>query len=206
MPPTHLVYASNSYARITAPLAHLYHRASIEIEDNVICNLEQTYFVEITLDYDADFYKVLYNGIAGYVLKKDTKTLKGTFATVDITSQKLTLYSSNKIVLTCNVVTGKPATPSSEGLFTIDKMECDTYLEGYDDITGKYYRSHVNYWIRYHDGQGLHDADGWRSSYGGEIYLKNGSHGCVNMPLRAVEIAYQELNIGDKVLVYTRNE
>ena len=49
---------------------------------------------------------------------------------------------------------------------------------------------------------GLHDADGWRSEYGKDIYLTNGSHGCINMPYEAAEIIYNNVSAGTKVLVH----
>ncbi len=155
MPPTHLVYASNSYARITAPLAHLYHRASIEIEDNVICNLEQTYFVEITLDYDADFYKVLYNGIAGYVLKKDVTKVVGTpytpFPKSNITTinNKCYLRSSPKISEN-NIVTVIPDNCTNltyigkiYGEEAIDYQGNLWYLVSYYGVQGYIYSKYI---------------------------------------------------------------
>ena len=39
-------------------------------------------------------------------------------------------------------------------------------------------------------GIGLHDAS-WRSEFGSDIYLYNGSHGCVNLPYDAAKIIYE---------------
>ena len=49
---------------------------------------------------------------------------------------------------------------------------------------------------------GMHDADGWRHEYGGQIYKTNGSHGCVNMPKAAARTVYNTLEIGSAVVVY----
>ena len=60
---------------------------------------------------------------------------------------------------------------------------------------------------------GLHDAEyhtddngfkhGWRnrSDFGGETYIKNGSHGCVNMPHEEVMEVSEYVDLGTKVLV-----
>ena len=69
---------SNIFAKITATYSYLYKTASSKIEDNVICLLEPSYFVEITLDYDSEFYKVIYNGELGYVLKTSVAKVIGT--------------------------------------------------------------------------------------------------------------------------------
>lgn len=98
-----VIFASNSYARITANYAYLYKTASTEIQDNVICYLEQSYFVEITLDYNSEFYKVNYNGITGYALKNNLTKVIGTpskpYPTTNIVSidNKCYLRNSPKI-------------------------------------------------------------------------------------------------------------
>ena len=42
---------------------------------------------------------------------------------------------------------------------------------------------------------GMHDAS-WRSSFGADIYLRNGSHGCVNLPPKKAEAVYQYVEKG----------
>ncbi len=76
--PLQYVCATSGYARITRPMTYLYIHATSEIENNVICYLEESYFVEITLDYNSDFYKVNYNGISGYVQKNSVTPIIGT--------------------------------------------------------------------------------------------------------------------------------
>ena len=50
-------------------------------------------------------------------------------------------------------------------------------------------------------GIGLHDAS-WRRKFGGNIYLKDGSHGCVNMPSDKASDLYENVEVGTKVLVH----
>ena len=52
-----------------------------------------------------------------------------------------------------------------------------------------------------YNGQGMHDAT-WRSSFGGNIYKYNGSHGCVNMPLDKAGKLYKMTDNGVPVIVY----
>ena len=51
------------------------------------------------------------------------------------------------------------------------------------------------------DQIGLHDSS-WRTEYGGDIYLTDGSHGCVNTPLDAIATIYNNITVGTLVVVY----
>ena len=68
-------------------------------------------------------------------------------------------------------------------------------------LKGKDYRSHVNYWMPVYGGIGIHDAT-WRSEFGGEIYLRSGSHGCVNTPLEVMDIFYPRVQKGTPVVIH----
>ncbi len=75
--PKVIAFATQGYARITTSYSYLYKSASSEIQDNIICYLEETYFVYITLDYNEDFYKVTYKDIDGYVMKSNVSRVLG---------------------------------------------------------------------------------------------------------------------------------
>ena len=47
----------------------------------------------------------------------------------------------------------------------------------------------------------MHDAS-WRSSFGGSIYKRSGSHGCVNLPASAAKTIFENIEAGYPVLVY----
>lgn len=58
---------STTYARINKNNQYLYKTpSSVETYDNIICFLENTYFVEILNKFDS-FYQVNYNNLIGYV-------------------------------------------------------------------------------------------------------------------------------------------
>lgn len=60
----------------------------------------------------------------------------------------------------------------------------------------------VDKWMRFTPtGIGLHDAS-WRSRFGGTIYKTNGSHGCVNLPVKAAYSLFEHAYIGLPVIVY----
>ena len=121
----------------------------------------------------------------------------GTYIEVNLSSQHLWFYKNGELLVSTSLVSGKVVadycTPT--GIYSIYAKEANTYLVGAD------YRSYVNYWMPFHGGYGLHDAT-WRGSFGGEIYLYSGSHGCVNLPLKAAGTIYNNAPVGTKVILY----
>lgn len=147
------------------------------------------------------------NEYIGFTTLENLEELTGTFVVVDISSQEVKLYCNNEVILTTPVVTGKPSTPSDKGLFEIYDISHSRYL------VGPNYKSYVDIMMKYNGGEGLHDAQyhthedgfkhGWRdaSEFGGDTYLKHGSHGCINMIHDDVMTVSDYVDIGTKVLV-----
>lgn len=147
------------------------------------------------------------NEYIGFTTLENLEELIGTFVVVDISSQEVKLYCNNEVILTTPVVTGKPSTPSDKGLFEIYDISHSRYL------VGPNYKSYVDVMMKYNGGEGLHDAQyhthedgfkhGWRdaSEFGGDTYLKHGSHGCINMIHDDVMTVSDYVDIGTKVLV-----
>ena len=121
----------------------------------------------------------------------------GTYVEIDLSNQKLYLYVNGTCTLTTSIVSGSVnaghRTPT--GVYTIKSKQTNRYL------TGVGYRSWVYYWMPFNGGIGLHDAT-WRSSFGGSIYLYNGSHGCINMPYSAAKQVYNSVSVGTYVILY----
>lgn len=124
------------------------------------------------------------------------------YVEVDISEQKMYAYKDGKLLVKTDVVTGNPnkgnATPSGS-VWAFDCHKSPATL-GTLDTMG--YSSHVTYWMSFTGNVGLHDADGWRTNYGGSIYLTNGSHGCVNTPKANMAIIFKNFNVGDPVIVH----
>ena len=59
----------------------------------------------------------------------------------------------------------------------------------------------MNFWMPVNGGIGIHDAS-WRSKYGGDIYIKGGSHGCINTPYDAMKELYEMVEIGTPVIMF----
>ena len=68
-------------------------------------------------------------------------------------------------------------------------------------LKGDNYRTPVNYWMPFYGNYGIHDAY-WRAQFGGEVYLTNGSHGCVNTPPAAMAQVYANMESGTPVVLY----
>ena len=69
-------------------------------------------------------------------------------------------------------------------------------------MTGSYGSAFVHYWLPLtEDGIGIHDAS-WRGSYGGTIYISNGSHGCINTPYSKMQELYNMISAGTPAVIY----
>lgn len=194
------IYYATSDIELTIPS----YLSDSNIEETV--TLPKLECLEVYDEVD-DLYLVKTNEYIGYIKKDNLEELTGTFVVVDISSQEVKLYSDNQVILTTPVVTGKPSTPSDKGIFEIYDISGPRYL------VGPNYRSYVDIMMKYNGGEGLHDAQyhkhedgfkhGWRdiSEFGGETYLTDGSHGCINMLHDAAMIVRDNVDIGTKVLV-----
>ena len=175
-----------------------------KVEEQVTLPKLECLEVYDTLD---DTCLVKTNEYVGFTTLENLEELTGTFVVVDISSQEVKLYCNNEVILTTPVVTGKPSTPSDKGLFEIYDISHSRYL------IGPNYKSYVDIMMKYNGGEGLHDAQyhthedgfrhGWRdaSEFGGDTYLKHGSHGCINMIHDDVMTVSDYVDIGTKVLV-----
>ena len=158
--------------------------------------------VKILKEYTNDYYYVEYTDsgktVKGYVKSSKLKKLPKKYVEVDLSDQYLKFYSDNKVALETSVVTGlnydkKRKTP--QGYYKVYYKQENATLKGED------YSSDVEVWMPFYLGYGLHDAP-WRSTFGGEIYKTNGSHGCVNMPPEKAKKLYNQVDLGTKVLVH----
>lgn len=154
--------------------------------------------------------------------KQTGTTLKGPSREI-----KIETYPSGKIVRDGVVVQEGNSTASSEGEAGAegdDSQEGDGSQEGSEsgdaaettdsgdgEPTVTYeteyeWESDVSYWLPFIGNQvGLHDAS-WRGVFGGQVYIWNGSHGCVNMPVKYAEIVYNNVEVGTPVVVYYSSE
>ena len=128
-----------------------------------------------------------------------------TFVEVDISSQHAYYYQGGSCVWESQIVSGTETDPeraTPRGVFSVNYKETNRVLKGpISPRTGKpAYESHVDYWMPFNGGIGLHDAS-WRSSFGGNIYLSDGSHGCINLPRAKAQALYGLIGKGTVVVV-----
>ena len=106
-----------------------------------------------------------------------------TYLEINITKQHLWFVKDGSVVLESDFVSGKESDPTRltpSGTYYIYNKERNRVLRGTKQPNGKYeYESPVSYWMPFNKGIGLHDAS-WRSTFGRDIYINSGSHGCIN--------------------------
>lgn len=124
--------------------------------------------------------------------------LVGCYIEVSIDQQHLWLYKDGALVTETDIVSGKPTkeTATYKGAWPIAYKASPYTLSS--DIYG--YAVSVTYWMPFVYGQGLHDMN--RSSFGGEIYKSNGSHGCVNLPKDQAKLIYETIEKGYPIILY----
>ena len=120
-----------------------------------------------------------------------------TYVEINLTAQHLFFYKDGKLIVDCDFVSGNVsknyATPV--GTYPIQYKENDATLTGED------YATPVKYWMPFNGNIGMHDAS-WRAQFGKDIYLRKGSHGCINMPPAAAKKVFEDIKRGVAVVVY----
>mgnify|MGYP001029668823 FL=1 len=128
----------------------------------------------------------------------------GTFVEVDLTAQHMWYLENGTVVFESDVVTGKNSTPTPPGVYNILEKLSPTVLVGniVPETNEPEYRTPVDFWMRVTwSGIGFHDAT-WQPAFGGDVYLWNGSHGCINMPYYNAQELYSILQLGTPVVVH----
>ena len=103
-------------------------------------------------------------------------------------------YIDGELFAETDVVTGKNNATREEVCYVYAKQRNRV-------LRGPGYASFVKYWMPVSGGIGIHDAS-WRDEYGGDIYIRNGSHGCINTPLEVVEKMYEVMEVGTPCILY----
>ena len=176
-------------------------------DEAIILNIPENLRAHLDIEKQtAEIFKMLGNGESYTVEPIYDKALFtdtfNSYVELDISRQHIWLYVNGELIMDTPCVTGNVSlgydTPT--GIFYLLNKNEDVYLEGYNR-DGSKYSSFVDYWMRFYEGVGFHDAT-WRSQFGGNIYLTNGSHGCVNMPKDAAIILYEYINETMPIIVY----
>ena len=128
-------------------------------------------------------------------------SIEGTYVEVDIHNQVMTYVKDGEVLVTTDVVTGNTwGYPTPTGFYKVENKDTDCWLSGED------YNVHVDYWVGFIGYMyGLHDAD-WRTKFGGDNYVMNGSHGCVNTPKEAMATIFENIEVGTPILIHDQKD
>lgn len=121
----------------------------------------------------------------------------GTYIEISIEQQKLYGFVDGELLIETDIVTGCQHCnhDSITGVYDVMNHGRNIKLQDKDEYF-------VYYWMAIKLPYGLHDADGWRTEYGGEIYKVDGSGGCFNVPRKVMAQVYETFKDGDPVIIY----
>ncbi len=130
-------------------------------------------------------------------LKKGADDIGPSYIEIDLTHQHLYVHWKGQIVLETDFVSGDIAKGNTTpgGLYRLTYKTTNAVLRGRDYVTP------VSYWMPFNGNIGMHDAT-WRSEFGGDIYLTDGSHGCINLPLDKAQAIYGYVSTGFPIICY----
>lgn len=136
-----------------------------------------------------------------YLRRSGTDDLAGTYVEVSISAQHMWYYIDGALFIESDVVTGDATLgqDTATGVFPLAFKESPATLRGGEGK--KKYTTKVQYWMPFYEGQGLHDA-WWKTVFGGNEYMGNGSHGCVNLPSSVAEAVYNNIQPGTAIIIY----
>lgn len=142
----------------------------------------------------------LYEGYGPYV-NEDGCDVGDSYVEISIPEQTLWLYVDGNLILKSEFVSGT----ENNGNYTPSGVFGITYKTKDAVLRGPGYASPVKYWMPFNGGIGMHDAN-WRSSFGGNIYKTNGSHGCINLPTESAKQIYEYMDTFFPIIVYRQTE
>lgn len=120
-----------------------------------------------------------------------------TYVEINLTRQYLWFYKDGKLIVKGPIVSGNP----NRGYATKVGVYMLNYKQTGVTLTGPDYEAEVSYWMPFNGNIGIHDAS-WRYSFGGNIYKRNGTHGCVNVPLYLAKKIFNNIEEGTPVICY----
>jgi len=120
-----------------------------------------------------------------------------TYVEINITRQHLWFYKNGFLIVDGDIVTGdvrkKHSTPT--GVYKLKYKEKNATLKG------EGYSVPVNVFMPFNGGIGIHGA-WWKKSFGGSVYLTNGSHGCINAPDNLAMTIFNNIEANTPIVCY----
>ena len=136
------------------------------------------------------------NGKVPHEQKEKSVSGGSTFVLVSLSKQHLWYYKNGTLLLSTPIVTGSASTPTPTGTFYVTDKSRNARLIGptWDEI--------ATCWLGIDRSgyYGIHDLP-WRKEFGGDVYKRKGSHGCVTLPTSAIPILYNNAPVGTVVYI-----
>lgn len=127
----------------------------------------------------------------------ENNDLGNTYVEINMSMQHLWFYKNGSLVTEGDVVTGNVnnncSTPT--GIYKLKYKQKNATLKGDN------YATQVSFWMPFNGGIGIHDAY-WRYAFGGNIYMTNGSHGCVNAPYDLANTIFNNIEENTPIVCY----
>lgn len=120
-----------------------------------------------------------------------------TYVEINLTKQHMWFYKKGSLITHGDVVTGdvRRNFQTPVGVYSI------LYKERNATLKGQGYNTSVAMFMPFIGGIGIHDAT-WKEKFGGNIYLTNGSHGCINSPPALAQKIFDNIEAGTPVVCY----
>ena len=129
---------------------------------------------------------------------RDQNDIGLTYIEIDLTAQRLVYYRNGYPTVDAPAVTGMPYetyTETPTGCFSVQEMRSPAHLS---DSTGTV---DVSWWLRFYANLGIHDAP-WRDNFNSDVYLLDGTGGCVNISYDDMRALYSYAEVGLPVVIY----
>lgn len=123
----------------------------------------------------------------------------GQLVRVSLARQHLWMCQSTHVAHQTPITSGMTGeyTETPTGHYRIQALDTDQTLTLVD---GRQYQ--VRYWIPFDAPLfGFHDASWQTFPFGSARYRRDGSHGCVHMPLQAIAVLYHWAHVGTRVII-----
>lgn len=130
-------------------------------------------------------------------LIRNSNDIGNSYVEIDLAQQMVFVYIKGELKIKTKTVTGNIARghDTPKGVYPLNYKERDAVLRGQG------YASPVKYWMPFNGNIGLHDAE-WRDAFGGNIYERNGSNGCINLPPENAKTIFELVYPGMPVVVH----
>lgn len=129
---------------------------------------------------------------------RDSNDIGYSYLEVDLTNQRMVLYLNGTPTVDTKIVSGNPNLAGGEtptGCYSIDGMASQV------NVNCDGFNTNVNYFLNFAGSLGVHDA-AWRTQFGDNLHLLEGSYGCIHVPYGQMPAVYANVGVGFPVVIY----